>query len=140
MRDPAILIPVCLLAAWTGLMLVLVAARRIASGLSPKEFALGESSLVPGPVSLINRNYMNLLELPVLFYVACVLAYVAPVTVTHAAAWAWAYVVLRIVHSLIHITYNRVMHRFFAFGLSNVALIGLWVVVLTAVFGAKTPG
>jgi hypothetical protein len=40
---------------------------------------------------------------------------------------AWAYVSLRIVHSLIHLSYNRVIHRLSVFALSNAALVSLWV-------------
>ena len=36
----------------------------------PADFRLGESANVPENIKLVNRNYMNLLELPVLFYVA----------------------------------------------------------------------
>ena len=39
----------------------------------------------------------------------------------------WAFVVLRVVHSLIHLSYNRVVHRLAAFTASNVALVGLWL-------------
>lgn len=138
MQDPSILMPVFALAAWTGAILILVASRRLTAGLSPREFALGESAKVPGAVSLPNRNYMNLLELPVLFYVICVVAYVSPVASAATLPLAWAYVVLRVVHSLIHITYNKVLHRFLAFGFSNFALIGLWIVVGTGLFGART--
>lgn len=134
MRDTAILVPVFALAGWTGLILLLIAARRLTAGLSPREFSLGESTKVPAPVSLPNRNYMNLLELPVLFYVICVLAYVAQVAAPLALPLAWGYVGLRIVHSLIHISYNKVLHRFMAFALSNVVLVVLWIVVGRAVF------
>jgi len=40
------------------------------------DFKLGESARVPGDVSIPNRNMMNLLEVPVLFYVACLTLYV----------------------------------------------------------------
>jgi hypothetical protein len=42
-------------------------------------------------------------------------------------ALAWAYVALRIVHSAIHLTYNKVLHRLGVFALSNVVLVALWV-------------
>ena len=42
-------------------------------------------------------------------------------------ALAWSYVVLRVAHSMIHCTYNRIVHRFTAFALSNVILVALWV-------------
>ena len=125
-----ILGPVFALVAWTTCILLLVAYRRVrpfgGERAHPREFALGESSKVPAAAVLANRNYMNLLELPVLFYVACVVAIAAGAATPAMAAAAWAYVALRVVHSVIHVTYNHVMHRFYAFGASNVALMALW--------------
>jgi hypothetical protein len=71
---------------------------------------------------------MNLLELPMLFYVVCVVLYVTADGSHLGVLVAWAYVGLRIAHSLIHLTYNHVLHRLFAFTLSNVALVSLWVI------------
>ncbi len=71
---------------------------------------------------------MNLLELPMLFYVVCLVLSVTAGASRLAVFVAWAYVALRIVHSLIHLTYNHVLHRLFAFTLSNVALVSLWVI------------
>lgn len=50
-----------------------------------------------------------------------------------ALVLAWAYVALRAVHSVIHITYNGVTHRLVAFALSNVVLIALWGVFAAGV-------
>jgi hypothetical protein len=136
MRDASVLAPAFVLAAWTGLILVLVAARRMTAGVAPREYALGEPARLPPEVSLVNRNYMNLLEIPVLFYVICLVAYSAQAASPSILPLAWGYVGLRIVHSLIHITYNTVLHRFLAFVLSNVVLVALWVAVGLAVFSA----
>ena len=73
--------PMIALAAWTFLVLLLIPLQR-ARALAGKriaidDFKLGESAQVPAEVSVVNRNYMNLLELPVLFYVACVVAIAA---------------------------------------------------------------
>jgi hypothetical protein len=50
---------------------------------------------------------MNLLELPVLFYVACLSLYVTGRGDQTALAIAWIYVGLRALHSLIHLSYNK---------------------------------
>jgi hypothetical protein len=90
----AILLPVFALAAWTFLILVLIAVRRVRAGLAgrvrPADFRFGESAGVPPDVSLPNRNYMNLLELPVLFYVVCVIVFVSgsPSALQVGLAWA----------------------------------------------------
>ena len=136
----AILWPVFALAAWTAGMLVLIAIKRVSAGLRgsvhPREHALGESAKVPIAVSLPNRNYMNLLELPVLFYIACILAYVTNAPIAVLVPFAWLYVGLRVIHSAIHVTYNNVMHRFAAFAASNGVLIVIWALLWRALQSA----
>lgn len=131
MRDAAILYPVFALALWTGLVLLLIPIARIRAATRGEvrghDFKYGESAAVPPKVSIPNRNYMNLLELPMLFYVVCLLLYASGAATEHSIALAWAYVVVRIVHSAIHLTYNKVLHRLAAFALSNVVLVALWV-------------
>ena len=94
-----------------------------------KDFRLGESASVPPEVALPNRNFMNLLEVPVLFYVVCIILYVIQAVDALALTLAWLYVALRAAHSLIHLTTNNVIHRLTAFGASNVALLGLWLLL-----------
>ena len=74
----------------------------------------------------IADNFRNLFETPVLFYALC-LAIAATQSATPAlVSGLWAYVALRVAHSAIHCTYNRVMHRFAAFAAGFVLLAGLW--------------
>ena len=131
MRNPAMLYPLFALAAWTLIVLALIPLVRVRAvrqrEIRPDDFRYGESAKVPGHVSLPNRNYMNLLELPMLFYVVCLLLYVTGGASSLTIALAWGYVVLRVVHSAIHLSYNHVMHRLAAFSLSNVALVVLWL-------------
>jgi len=82
---------------------------------------------------------MNLLELPVLFYVVCLTLYVTGGAGERAIALAWGYVGLPVVHSLIHLTYNNVLHRLAAFATGIVLLLTLWVVAALAVLGGN-PG
>ncbi len=91
------------------------------------DFRDGESGNVPLDVTLPNRLFMNLVEVPVLFYVLCLVLLVTAHVTTVSLWLAWAYVVLRIVHSLIYLTYNRVFHRFMVFGASNLAVLGLLI-------------
>jgi hypothetical protein len=132
MRNLDILCPLFALAAWTFLVLLLVPFVRVRSvrrrEIGPNDFKYGESPAVPPNVSIPNRNYMNLLELPMFFYVVCVILFVTAGASRLAVFVAWAYVALRAVHSLIHLTYNHVLHRLAAFTLSNVALVSLWVI------------
>ncbi len=125
-----ILFPIIALATLTFAVLLLIPFRRFRAAsrgeVTGHDFKFGESDKVPGEVSLPNRNLMNLLELPVLFYVVCVLYFVTDTVDRSALVLAWSYVGLRVLHSAVHVTYNRVMHRLTLFALSNVALIMLW--------------
>ena len=106
MSAAAIFHPVCALALLTLLVLLQIPLRRFRAGFAKRvnygDFRYGESQNVPGDVSLPNRNYMNLLELPMLFYVVGILLFVTG-GASHVATFvAWLYVVLRIVLSLVH--------------------------------------
>lgn len=72
-------------------------------------------------------NFRNLFETPVLFYalVACAIAasYVPPWLVIGA----WCYFGLRVAHSIIHCTYNNVLHRLAVLVASFGLLVGLWI-------------
>lgn len=123
--------PMFTLVCWTLIILLRIAFKRllpIARGqLSTEDFRLGESAKVPEHVQLANRNLVNLLEVPVLFYVAALLCLSQPIDSALLPALAWLYVALRIAHSLIHIGYNNVLHRLLAFGSSNVVLLVMWI-------------
>lgn len=71
-------------------------------------------------------NFSNLFEVPVLFYVLCILAFTTQMVTPFMLGGAWAFVALRGLHSLIHCTYNHVMHRFVAYLLSSLILFVLW--------------
>jgi hypothetical protein len=80
-------------------------------------------------------NFRNLFEVPVLFYVLCAaLASSGGSTAGYVAA-AWAYVALRALHSLIHVTYNRVVHRFLVYVASTLLLFGMWIAFLARITG-----
>ncbi len=72
-------------------------------------------------------NYSNLFESPVLFYTAILLTLILMVQDTILVMLAWTYVTSRYVHSFIHVTYNRVMHRFSVFIFSSFVLLAIWV-------------
>ena len=71
-------------------------------------------------------NLKNLFELPVLFYVAALLSMVLMIQDPFLVQLAWGYVALRYVHSFVHCTYNRVMHRFMAYAASCIVLMFIW--------------
>jgi hypothetical protein len=74
-------------------------------------------------------NFRNLFELPVLFYVAMLLIMTSQIQSTALLVLAWAFVLLRVLHSFIHCTYNRVKDRFSAYLFSSLALWSIWAVL-----------
>src|SRR3569623_1477428 len=123
MRAEAIFRPMSVLALWTFAVLVGTGVRRLlaarARRLSVQAFHLGQSPALAPEVEVFNRNLMNLLEMPVLFYVVSLGLYVTHAVEGTALSLAWTVVVLRLVHSLIHLTFNRVTARFAVFAASN---------------------
>lgn len=132
MTGTAIFWPMGALALLTFIVLGQIPLRRFAAvrkkEVTPDDFRFGESDRVGSRVAIPNRAMMNLLELPTLFYVLCLMAFVSA-GVTPLLLWlAWTYVGLRYVHTLIHMTWNKVAHRLVPFALSNVVLIAMWAV------------
>lgn len=78
-------------------------------------------------------NLRNLFEIPVLFYALCLAVVSVGVATPLLVDGAWAYVLLRAVHSLIHCTYNRVMHRFATYVASSALLFVLWAAFVARV-------
>ena len=75
-------------------------------------------------------NFKNLFEMPVLFYLAVVLAIITNSVSIGLLGLSWAYVIARLIHSYIHCTYNNVFHRFKAFISSFIILAALWLLLI----------
>lgn len=131
MTDPSILMPMIALVGLTFAVLGFIPYQRFKAAygrhVTADDFKYGESANVPGEVRIPNRNMMNLLEIPVLFYLACLTAYVTGRGDALAVNLAWAYVAFRAAHSVVHLTYNKVFHRLTLFALSNFVLAALWI-------------
>jgi hypothetical protein len=90
-------------------------------------------ALIPDAESAPGNNLKNLFELPILFYAICLYLTVTLQVDSLYVNCAWAFLVLRVLHSLIHCTYNKVAHRFAVYMLSGIAL---WIMVVRAFLGA----
>ena len=132
MLEPVqILKPMVALAALTFAVLLhipFVRIRAVRRGqLAAADFKLGESPRVTAEVAIPNRNYMNLLELPTLFYAVCLGLFALKRVESLDLTIAWTYVGLRVVHSIIHLTHNNVVQRLIVFAIGNVVLSVLWL-------------
>ena len=137
-----ILKPVALLAAWSMVMWAWMVAVRLpalkAAGIDLGKLTGGKGSdadrVLPGKAQWPSHNYNHLMEQPTVFYAVALLLAVIGAGEGLNATLAWAYVVLRIAHSLVQATFNRVSVRFALFLLSTLCLIALTVHALIAVF------
>ncbi len=137
-----ILQPVVALAAWTMVMWAWMYATRIpammARKLDPDSLARDPEArldkLLPPQVQWKAHNYNHLHEAPTVFYaVAIVLAIIGHGDGVNAIL-GWLYVALRVIHSLIQATVNKVTLRFFVFVASSLVLLALIVRAALALF------
>jgi len=89
----------------------------------------------PDDARKVAHNLENLFETPVLFYVLCGVATYVGATGVVMTALAWLYVILRVIHSVIHITVND-LRRAAVFALTLVVLILMWLGVAIRLLGA----
>ena len=101
--------------------------------ISPRYFKLNKGGEESDRMVAVGHNYSNLLELPFLFYVVCVIAIILNQSAEYFIIHAWVFVALRYLHSYIHITYNHVLHRLFAFAVAGFVLLSMWVKVVLLV-------
>jgi hypothetical protein len=141
-----ILKPVAVLIAWSLVMLVWMVAVRLPA---MKKAGIDINKVVgskPGQLdSLVDpkaqwpaHNYMHLMEQPTLFYAVALLLAINGLGGGLNAVIAWAYVVLRIAHSLLQATLNIVRYRFLLFALSTLCLAALSLHALIGVFAMQS--
>jgi hypothetical protein len=91
------------------------------------------AALIPGPNSSASNNFQNLLEMPLVFYTICFyLTIFGGVDDIHITC-AWIFVLFRVLHSVIHCSFNRVALRFMVYLVSSVAV---WLMVIRALLAA----
>jgi len=137
-----ILRPVVVLVFWTLVMLIWLTVVRAPA---MRKLGVDFTRQVGGVGSDLNgrvdpravwpaQNYTHLLEQPTLFYAVTHLLAIIGQSGTINTALAWAYVLLRIVHSIVQATINRVVVRFSLFLISTFCLAALTLHAAIAVF------
>lgn len=89
---------------------------------------------IPPPARWKADNYNHLMEQPTIFYAALIIAAMAGLDDGMNLYCAWAFVGLRVVHSIIQSTVNNIPVRFLVFALSTVALAILSINTAIEVF------
>lgn len=142
MAAAPILQPLVVLAGWTMVMWAWLYATRIPAmnrlGIDPDSLVrdpdLSLEKVLPPEVRWKADNYNHLHEAPTVFYAICLVLALAGQGDGLNAALAWAYVGLRIVHSLVQAVVNKVILRWAVFMLSSLVLIALIIQAALAVF------
>lgn len=127
----AILYPSIVMALFTLSLIASLGLRRYAwvqqRKVNPKYYWTFDQGEEPPPLRKHTRNVQNHFELPPLFHIAVWGTYLAGEVSGVTLFAAWFFVAARCVHSVIHMTYNTVIHRFLVYGFSLFALVFLWV-------------
>jgi hypothetical protein len=130
MYQHGLILPVLALAGWTFVMWLWMYATRIPAmqkaKIDPQELSrTGKKLELPPQVSRVADNYNHLHEQPTTFYAIALAAQLAGAFDPVNIGLAWAYVTIRVVHSLIQATGNVIMVRFTVFTLGTFVLIAL---------------
>ena len=124
-----LLAPVVVLVAWTLVMFVWMAVKRAPFVKDRGAIPAGSrgENMPPGPHNWPAHNYTHLLEQPTIFYAIVLVLALMHFDAAINVYLAWAYVGLRIVHSVVQSTVNIVKWRFRIFALSTLCLASLTV-------------
>jgi hypothetical protein len=129
MADTSMLRPVVALVLWTFLMWAwmyatrIPAIRRAKMKLDPRAPRGAQMAELPPEVRWKADNYNHLFEQPTLFYaIALTLALLGNASPLDLGL-AWTYVAMRVVHSLVQSTVNKIEVRFAIFFLSSLVLL-----------------
>ena len=126
--------PVVALMIWTMIMWVWMYATRIPAMNKSQDIdtanltgttGAGLRAKLPEKVSWKADNYNHLHEAPTLFYAVAILLALIGQSDGMNALLAWIYAGLRVIHSLVQVTANRVLVRFVLFALSSFVLMAL---------------
>ena len=114
-----------------GFRLLYLRVRAVQSGqVSIGIFRLNTGEGSPTLIQQNAKNFSNLFEVPVLFFAAGTLSIILQRETHWMILLGWAFVLLRILHTSIHLTYNNVLHRLGAFFTGNLIVLAMWGLLL----------
>ncbi len=137
MFEHGMLLPVLALVGWTFAMWFWMYGTRIPA-MQKARVDMAELSrtgaplVLPAEIARIADNYNHLHEQPTIFYAVALTGELAGAGDPTNVGLAWAYVALRLVHSLVQATKNVIPVRFAVFTLGSLILMALWVRTLLA--------
>jgi hypothetical protein len=133
MSNAAILYPVFVQVALTFILLVAMGRARVGAvrkqEVKIKEIALGQPDPWPERPKAIARSFHNQFETPLLFCAVVAMAIATHAVSSGMVVLAWIYVVLRLLHAVIHTGGNNINQRFAVFIVSVIALAAMWIML-----------
>ncbi len=120
------------LLAWFGALRV----RDVRSGrVHPRDVALREPNW-PKQTTQVGNCAQNQLELPLLFYVLTILAWITRQADLLFVIMAWVFVILRLIHAYIHVTDNNLARRGMVFITGAAVLTVMWIIFMLRILFA----
>jgi hypothetical protein len=136
MTIQSILLPLFVQVALTFVLLFWAEYLRVGAvrrgEVNPRDIALREPRWGERETKVANA-FQNQLELPVLFYVLTILAWITKQADLLFVLLAWVFVVLRLLHTAIHVTSNNVTRRFAVFLAGAIVLAIMWTIFVVRI-------
>ena len=128
-----IMVPMVVMVFWSILVLVYGAGLRYQAILTKQVkmnyFKIFSGETPPERMVQAGNHIRNLYEVPVLFYAACLSVVALELDIPSFATLAWVFVIARLCHGVIHMTYNHVAHRLVAFVVSVGCVAAQWILI-----------
>ncbi len=126
----SIVAPMCAYSFFLFLVWSLLGYVRVAGGLRgeipPEYFRVGQGPRPSDRIVDIHHHFSNQFELPILFYLGCILALVTESVDQASIVLAWTFVGLRIVHTAIILVKNDPKRRVGPYVLSGLSAFAIW--------------
>ncbi len=138
MEQSAIIYPAVALVVWTmlvALLLVGIRFRLVATRqINPAYFKIYRGGKAPEYHTRLEQHYTNLFEFPILFYALVAVLLASNMVTESFVMLSWVYVGLRFIHTIIHTTYNHVIHRLIVFASSCFVVVYMWIKLALSIY------
>lgn len=122
----------------TFTVMVVMGRRRFSAArdkqISMQDFATMELNNAGDNVKIADRNFINQFEIPVLFFIACLTGLQFNSAGYLFVGLAFAFVISRVIHTLVHIGANNLKIRYYTFLIGCLIVIAMWVSLLMRAF------
>lgn len=128
--DTQLVYPMAAMVLLTAIVLVRMVLGRVAAvkrgEVDARFYKTYQGDTEPRVAAQNTRHFVNLFESPVLFYAACLVAMVTGLGGGVIVWLAWAYVLCRVVHAIVHLGTNKIPPRMAIYGASWIVLLAMW--------------